>query len=306
MLYVLFGILAGNALPLQTSVNAALRRQLKNPLLASLISFSCTVATFCAVLLATEGKLSLPLGALIGEPFWVWLPGLLGVLFLVGNILLYPRLGSVRTIICTATGQVLMALLIDAFALFGARARAVGALRLIGAALAMSGVAVVAVSRGEQAHRSLRSVDWLWCAVGVAIGMGNVIQTTINAHVATLMNSQVKAAAVSPMQSVPLVLALMLLLRRKAPISLSGFRGTKPWMWIGGSLGSLILFVNAWLTGRIGAGVTVVTILVGSTLGGVVIDSAGLLGGERQRVTARTVLGIALMLCGAALIRLIE
>ena len=136
--------------------------------------------------------------------------------------------------------------------------------------------------------------------------MGNVIQTTINAHVAALMGSQVKAATISPMESVPLVLALMLLLRRRAPVSLSGFRGAKPWMWIGGSLGSLILFVNAWLTGRIGAGVTVVTILVGSTLGGVAIDSIGLLGGERQRVTAKTVLGIILMLCGAALIRLIQ
>ena len=38
-------------------------------------------------------------------------------------------LGGVKTIICTATGQVLMALVIDSLALFGATARAAGALR---------------------------------------------------------------------------------------------------------------------------------------------------------------------------------
>ena len=304
MLYVLLGILAGNALPMQTSVNAALRRQLKNPLLASLVSFVCTIATFCAALMITEGKLNFPLGVLLGQPFWVWLPGFLGIFFLIGNILLFPKLGGVRTIICTATGQVLMALLVDALGLFSVSFRSAGLARIAGAALALAGVAVVALSKGGGEKRALNTGNLAWCALGVLIGMINVTQTTINARVAALFGNAVKATAISSMESLPWVLALMLIMHRRIPISFSEARGSKPWMWLGGVFGAALLFFNAFLTGKLGAGLAVVTILIGSTLGGILIDHFGLFGADRQRMTLRKALGVLLMLCGTVLIRL--
>ena len=303
MLYILFGILAGNALPLQTSVNAGLRKRLGNPFLASLISFLITIATFLLVLLLTEGRLSFPLGNLRGQPFWVWMAGFLGVFFLTGNIVLFPKLGGVKTIICTATGQVLMALVIDSLALFGATTRAAGALRILGAALAVVGVVVVATSKGGRGDR-LRASDLLWCAFGVFIGMCSAAQTAINAQVGRLLGAAMKATAVSSMEALPWIVLVMLLLSRRIPVSLAGARQTRPWMWLGGVFGAAYIFSNAWLSSRIGTGLAVVSILIGSTAGGLVIDHFGFFGADRQSLTPVKLLGIVVMLAGAALIRL--
>ena len=305
MLYVLFGILAGNALPLQTSVNAGLRKQLKNPFLASLISFMVTIATFSLALLLTEGRLSLPFSALAGEPFWVWLPGFLGVFFLTGNILLFPRLGGVKTIICTATGQVLTGLIVDAFGLFGAALRPAGWLRMLGAVLVLAGVVIVALSRGGKGEGRLRVSDLLWCAFGIFIGICSAVQTTINAHVGKLLGAAAKATLASSMQSLPWVVVLLVALRKRMPVSLAGARGTKPWMWLGGAFGAAYIFSNAWLSGIIGPGLAIVSTLIGSTAGGLIIDHLGLFGANRQPINAVKLGGIVIMLIGSALIRML-
>ena len=43
MLYILFGVLAGNVLPSQTSINASLRSRVNNPMLVTLISYIATI-----------------------------------------------------------------------------------------------------------------------------------------------------------------------------------------------------------------------------------------------------------------------
>ena len=49
---------------------------------------------------------------------WV-LGGLLGVIYLTGNLLLLPRLGAL-TVVITVTGQIIMGVIIDTFGLLGA------------------------------------------------------------------------------------------------------------------------------------------------------------------------------------------
>ena len=50
---------------------------------------------------------------------WV-LGGLLGVIYLTGNLLLLPRLGAALTVVITVTGQIIMGVIIDTFGLLGA------------------------------------------------------------------------------------------------------------------------------------------------------------------------------------------
>lgn len=306
MLYILFGVLAGNVLPSQTSINACLRSRVNNPMLVTLISYIATILTFTVGLLLTEGRLYFPLERLISEPFWVWIPGFLGVFFLVGNILLFPKLGGVKTVICTATGQVLMGLLIDHFALFGTTARAATLPRIAGAVLALCGVATAALAKqSENGTKKLPLSQLLWCIFGVLIGMDNAAQSAINAHVGVVMGNPMKATTLSSVEAIPWVLLMLAATVRRTPIRLSGLRGAKPWMFLGGCFGGAYILSNAWLTPKIGASPSVISLLIGSTLGSAIIDHFGFFRAEKHPVTPTKLLGILLILMGAMLIRLL-
>ena len=106
MLLAALGVLTGIVTPLQTAVNARLR--------GTLVSFTVGLAatTIAALLLGPYPLV--PESALHG-PWWMWFAGLFGVIFMTGNILLLPRLGSLQTVLMPVLGQITMGLLIDQF-----------------------------------------------------------------------------------------------------------------------------------------------------------------------------------------------
>lgn len=62
--------------------------------------------------------------------------------------------------------------------------------------------------------------------------------------------------------------------------------------------------LNITLSGIIGVGTTVITILTGSTLGGLLVDNFGWFGCEVKPITVTKSIGIAVIIVGAALIKL--
>lgn len=114
MLLAALEVLTGIVTPLQTVVNARLRGTLGTPFRASLVSFTVGLAatTIAALLLGPYPLV--PESALHG-PWWMWFAGLFGVIFMTGNILLLPRLGSLQTVLMPVLGQITMGLLIDQF-----------------------------------------------------------------------------------------------------------------------------------------------------------------------------------------------
>ncbi|WP_312193981.1 DMT family transporter, partial [Exiguobacterium sp.] len=132
MLAIIIGFIIGLLVPVQTSVNTRLRGVVGSPYLASLISFSIGSLFLLMLVLLVDGNLT-GLTATADEPFWIWGGGVLGVIYLTGNILLFPRLGGVQTVIMPIFGQVIMGLLIDHFGLFEANVTTFSLTRIIGA-----------------------------------------------------------------------------------------------------------------------------------------------------------------------------
>ena len=118
---ILLGILVGLALPVQTSVNNKLRDKVGTPYNSSLVSFIISTVFLACLLLVTGQGFHLPMDQLAGEPFWVWLGGLCGVIFLTANVILLTKLGSAETVILPVLGQLLMGLLVDSLGLFRAQ-----------------------------------------------------------------------------------------------------------------------------------------------------------------------------------------
>ncbi|MDO5669068.1 MAG: DMT family transporter [Corynebacterium sp.] len=302
MLAAVFGVLVGLVMPIQTSANSRLRLTLGSPFQASLVSFVVGLGALLAAVMAIDGHLP-PLSAALHMPAWIWSGGVLGVVVLTGNIFLFPRLGSVQTVVLPVTGQVIMGLLIDHVGLFGAPVHRLDALRVLGAVLLIAGVLGTMVRPGQRllgGHSSGVSL-WGWRAAGVVFGMFSAAQTAINGQLGVAFGSAVGAALVSFAFGVVTLLAINLALRnRLAPGAPAG----PWWMWIGGFLGAMFVFGNAFLSPLIGTGLTVMTILLGLMAGSLLIDHFGLLGAHRKPVTWLQALGLLLMLAGVAVIRL--
>ena len=122
MLQGLLGIFSGLITPVQTAVNTRLGRSIGSPLRASLVSFSVGLIAMLTLTLLLGPYPLIPATAANG-PWWMWFAGVFGVTFLTGNVLLLPKLGSLKTVIMPVTGQIVMGLLIDTFGWFGPTAQ---------------------------------------------------------------------------------------------------------------------------------------------------------------------------------------
>jgi bacterial/archaeal transporter family-2 protein len=141
-LYLFVCLLAGALMPLQAGVNAQLARWVGHPVTASLISFAVGTLALFAYTTATRPQLP-TLSALASAPWWVWVGGLFGSVFVTAAAAFAPRLGAATFISITIAGQVLVSILLDHFGVVGFAARPVTAPRLLGALLLVAGVLLV-------------------------------------------------------------------------------------------------------------------------------------------------------------------
>ena len=114
----LLAMAVGMLMPLQTCINTRLRKRLGSPFSAAFASVLTSLLFIAGVLFFTAGSLRLPWDRLAEEPKWIYIGGLCGVTVMTGNILLFPKLGGVQTVIFPILGQIVTGLLIDALGLF--------------------------------------------------------------------------------------------------------------------------------------------------------------------------------------------
>lgn len=139
---VIIAALAGAAVPFQGGANAALGRALGHPLWATLASLAVSALCILPVLMIL--RVPLPtLGGLGGQPKWIWIGGIAGVVYVTAAILLMPKLGAASFMIAVIAGQIVAALVIDWTGGVGLAARPVDATRLAGTAMVLLGAIVV-------------------------------------------------------------------------------------------------------------------------------------------------------------------
>ncbi|MER0092676.1 DMT family transporter [Corynebacterium sp. KPL2838] len=300
MLWILLGILAGLVLPIQTLVNTRLRASTGTPFSSSMISFAVGTVTLLIVATVVTGG-DYGIAQAFDEPLWIWFGGLLGVVALTGNILLFPHLGAVQTVVLPIAGQVIMGLIVDHFGLFESPQSSLTAVRAIGAIIVLIGViAVVATPSAATSSEDSATALWLWRLAGFIFGCFTASQSAINGHLGQVTGSPVSAALVSFAVGVTALVIVNIVLRWRPRIERPEGKPNPWWMWIGGVLGALFIFGNAALVPQIGTGLTVVAGLLGSMLGSLIIDRV-----SGAPIKSRQVLGIALLLTGVVLIRLV-
>lgn len=299
LLFAVMGIFVGMVLPLQTVINTKLKFQINSVLLATTIS--CTVgAVFLLVFnsIIYRGNI-FQFGLWKNNPSWLWIGGILGIGYLWINILIFPHIGSTNTVILPMIGQVVTGLLIDNFGWFKVTVRSLTGLRLLGALLVVVGAIYIVLKRGQNQWGKRISV--IWSLLGIFSGILSSTQTAINGQLRLVLNSASQAAGVSFMVAA-LGLWIIVLIRQSPEHIFSAWNQSfKSKTWFGGLVGVPYTLGNAYLATKIGTGMTVIVVVVGTIVGGLLIDH---LQSKTKLLELRSILSIVIMILGISLIQL--
>ena len=307
-MFLVLAMLVGAIVPVQTAINTRLRISVGSPIAATFLSFVVAAVVSSVMALLATGELVPNLTVATAQPWWAWLGGFMGVMFIAGNIVLFPKLGPVQTVILPILGQAIMGLLIDRFGLFQSPRVAVGALRLVGALIVVLGIAMVLEVGRSPASRGTADGPALWLlrGFGVLMGMGSATQTAVNGHLGRALASPVQAGQISLVVGLLLLFAMSVLLSGPRRALASGVAPGPWWMWLGGVLGAFFVFGGAALSPILGTGTTVIAALVGNILCGQVLESLDVgTGGHRALPTAYRLTGLAVVLVGVGMVRLL-
>lgn len=131
-------------------------------------------------------------------------------------------------------------------------------------------------------------------------GIGIAVQAPTNAALARTSGSVLLAALVSFVVGTVVLLVAWTALDRTAPAAL---RGAPSWAWLGGFYGAGFVAAIAFAAPRLGLA-TALTIAIASQLAtALALDHFGLLGLRADPVTMPKLLGAALVIAGAVLVR---
>jgi transporter family-2 protein len=150
--YLGLAVVTGMLLPLQPAINKQLRDHVGSPWLAALVSFTVgTLLLMLAVLVLVVMRDGLPAAAEVrAAPWWAWVGGAIGAVFVTASIVLVPQLGVVLLVGAVLFGQLLSSVIIDHFGLVGMRQQQVNWGRVAGVLLLLAGVVLIQRSTPRQ------------------------------------------------------------------------------------------------------------------------------------------------------------
>ncbi|WP_417232773.1 DMT family transporter [Brevundimonas sp.] len=138
MLAVVFG---GAATALQAPTNAKMMTAVGSPVNAAFVSFAIGTAALgiLAVILQTRPDMA----ASRALPWYVWMGGLYGAIFVVAATWGVPKLGVATTITLMVAGQLMLSLVLDHFGAMGIPKQPLNLNRILGVGLVVAGVLLV-------------------------------------------------------------------------------------------------------------------------------------------------------------------
>lgn len=306
LLYII-GIVAGMVVPFQTSINSRLSLYTKSSFYASTISFATGTIFLILINLITNPHVFTAQFYNNQSFSYIWfVGGMLGVIFLTGNLLLLPRLGASLTVVMTVSGQIIMGVMIDTFGWFGANQEPFTIFKVLGIIVLIFGIILMNYVKRTPIETNKSSPVYIWLVIGFIFGFCPPIQTAINSALGQQIHSSVMASLISFAVGTIVLFILTLIFNRSLKLkTVDAKQGKlKPIYFIGGILGVVFVTTNIILMPHLGAALTTIIVMLGQMLMGVIIDHFGLLGTRINKITTRKIIGIIAIMIGIILLRL--
>jgi transporter family-2 protein len=303
---LLMALLVGCLLAVQASANLQLTAAVGTPYGASTVQLALAL-----LLLATGAAVFGALGALgalnglAGAHGWHLLGGLASPLYITSGILLFPRLGAVVAVGLFVAGQVFASVTLDLFGLLGVPRKPLSAGIAVGALLVLVGIVVVVrAQRAAPQKAGDRRAGWI--LLGLVAGGVLPIQGAVNARLRADLHEPLAVATVSFAVATLTIAAILVVLRvfdRTPAPKVAPLRTMPWWGWLGGACAAAYVTSTFLLIPEIGAATTVALTVTGQQATSAAIDHYRLFRLPRRPLTARRLLGIAVLLAGSVLVQ---
>jgi transporter family-2 protein len=139
LLFIVLALLTGALIPIQAATNAAFSKSVGNPFVTGLTVFIIGLAGISVFLFVTKTQFP-TVDQMRAAPLYSYLGGFIVAIYVIMITVLVPRIGVASSIGLIVTGQILCAVIIDQFGLFGVVVRQVDFSRVLGVLLLVSGV----------------------------------------------------------------------------------------------------------------------------------------------------------------------
>jgi transporter family-2 protein len=240
---------------------------------------------------------------------WHLIGGAGSAVYITAGILLFPRLGAMVAVGLFIAGQTGASLLLDGTGWLGVERESLGLAGWTGAVAVVAGaVLIVRAQAGEGALAEAFRSRGGWVLLGLAAGAVLPIQGAINAQLRADLDAPMAVGAFSFLvatATMALLLAVLLAWTDAPRPRLGGLLRLPWWGWLGGLCGATyVVSVFAFIP-EIGVAPTVALTVAGQQTASIFVDRHGLLRLPRREISARRLLGAALLLAGVALIQLI-
>jgi bacterial/archaeal transporter family-2 protein len=138
-IFTLLALITGALIPIQAATNATFSKSVGNPYVTALVVFLVGLIGVTAFLFISGTALP-TLNQLKAAPFYGYLGGVIVAVYVIMITLLVGRIGVASAIGLIVTGQILCAVVIDQFGLFGVTVKHIDLTRLFGVILLVAGV----------------------------------------------------------------------------------------------------------------------------------------------------------------------
>ncbi len=240
---------------------------------------------------------------LLNVPAWQLVGGFIGATWVAASAITVGRIGAGVVASAAITGQLIGSLAVDQFGLVGVEQETISVLRLAGAALLITGTALVArrtpvtafasTGDGKGGGRHLGAMLAVF-VTGLMMGfqhpLNGLLSETVGAFTSGLLNF---------VTGTVLLLVAVLLSGRAG--RLTRVRGVEPRYLLGGLVGVVTVIASLSAVKVVGATALAAALITGQLCGSVALDRAGAFGLERRPFTARRIVGVLLLLVGTVL-----
>lgn len=319
MLGYIIATFAGVAATTQASVNTETRRIIKSPYLSAAFNFVVSFIEVALIALIMQRNLYIPIAEIAKYPPWIWIGGVCGPVVIIMSILCLPPLGSARNMMLACTGQILTGLIIDQFGLFGSQVVKMTLMRTLGAALVLGGIMLASFQKKE---KNINKADriagcgrgiWIFVILALVNGAAAAIQVAANGTLNTIVGNASKTTMISMAVGFITICIVMLGISIvKSPDAIfdgdEKFHFVKPnmLMVIGGTCAVIVVGGNTIAANILSTGLVNIMNLAGMMASSLVVDAVGFLGIEKKPVTLPKVIGMLMIIAGAALISLVQ
>ncbi|GFZ30251.1 membrane protein [Clostridium zeae] len=146
LIWQIIGILVGFLMAIQSAINGQLGRVVHSTFHAAFISFFVGSSILIVVVGLKEHSYSnIKKPITQGAPWWIWIGGFIGALYILINVYLVGQIGTGQTVVLALFGQIAGSLLVQQFGLLNSVKNKIIPIQVVGLLIMLIGVVLIKI-----------------------------------------------------------------------------------------------------------------------------------------------------------------